>query len=349
MKRWLHTSMVFAIGLGWTTAPAGAQQTIERERSVTGPGGRTIKRDVTIQRGPGYVDRKVEVQRPGGTYEREAKIQRGPGFVDRSVNIQRPGGAGLSRETVIQRGPGFAPPPPGRGFYPGYRGFGPRTIVEQPVIVGGGGGGIGLVPALVGGAGLFGLGMLTGSAINSAPPPQVVPSPPPVVVYNPPQPYQPGTAPAGAAAPLAPTVVVDPVADSLTKLQSFFESNRKEGAIELGRLRDPRAVPSLVDRLKNDSSRHVRAAAATALGEIGDPRANAFLERATIYDRRQEVRDAAGQALVHMPRSAAPTDPAAAQASGTIVSSPAAAANVPALQPAEAVPPPPEPESGRRN
>ncbi|MDR3634976.1 MAG: HEAT repeat domain-containing protein [Isosphaeraceae bacterium] len=345
MKRWLRTSMVFAIGLGWAGTPAGAQ-TVERESSVTGPGGRTIKRDVTTQRGPGFVDRNVQIQRPGGTFDRNTMIQRGPGFVDRSVNIQRPGGASLSRETMIQRGPVFGPPGPGRGFPSGgFRGFGPRTIVEQPVIVGGGGGGIGLVPALVGGAGLFGLGMLTQSALSPPPPPPVVvAAPAPNVVYNAPQPYQPGTAPAQPA----PTLVVDPVLEAGTKLQSYHENVRKEGVIELGRYRDARAVPALVDRLKNDSSRHVRAAAATALGEIGDPRAAVFLERATEYDRRQEVRDAAKLAYMKLP-SSVPSDPSAAQASAPANAAPSATASVPNLQPAEQVPPPPQPAPVPRN
>lgn len=352
MKRSLSASMVFAIGLGWAGTPAGAQ-TVERDTTVTGPGGRTISRDVSTTRGPGYVDRNVQIQRPGGTFDRNTSIQRGPGFVDRSVNVQRPGGASLSRNTMIQRGgPGFAPPGRGFGFpgggFPGggFRGWGPRTIIEQPVVVGGGGG-IGLVPALIGGAGLFGLGMLTQSAINSPPPPSptIVASPPPNVVYNPPQPYQ-----GGAPAQPAPTVVVDPVVQSGAKLQSYHENVRMEGVMELGRYRDARAVPALVDRLKNDSSRHIRAAAATALGEIGDPRAAVFLERATEYDRRQEVRDAAKLAYMKLP-TVAPNDPAAAQAAapaGT-TSSPAPTSNVPALQPAEQVPPPPTPEPTPRN
>ncbi len=348
MSRWLRTSMVFAIGLGWAGIPVGAQ-TFERETKVTGPGGRSITRDVTVQRGPGYVDRNVQIQRPGGTFDRNVSIQRGPGFVDRSVNIQRPGGASFSSNTMVQRG--FAPPAPGRGFIPtgGFRGFGgPREVfVERPVIVGGGGGGVPLVPALLGGAGLFGLGMLTGSALNSPPPPPVVAGPPPVVVYNAPQPYTGGAAP--VVVQPAPTVVVDPVADAITRMQSFYESNRKEGALTLGRLRDPRAVAPLVDRLKNDSSRHVRAAAATALGEIGDPQAKVFLERATIYDKRQEVRDAAALALAHLPRVDAATAqasaPVTAQPTPPLTGAPAQTANVPWVQgTTEQVPPNPQPE-----
>jgi hypothetical protein len=347
MKRWLHSALVLALGIGCAATTAGGQ-TVERQTSVTGPRGRTIERDVTIQRGPGFVDRNVQIQRPGGTFDRNTSIQRGPGFVDRSVNIQRPGGGSFSSNTMVQRGVGgFGPP--GRGFgFPGpgggFRGgWGPRTIVEQPVIVGGGGGGLGLVPALIGGAGLFGLGMLTQSALTPAPPPVVVASPPANVVYNAPQPYQPGSAPA-APAQAGPTVVIDPVADAGARLQSYHETVRKEAVIELGRMRDPRAVPALVDRLKNDSSRHVRAAAATALGEIGDPRAAVFLERATEHDRRQEVRDAAQLAYMKLPRSA-PSDPAAAQASAPTppATNPTPTANVPALESTERVPPPPQP------
>ena len=338
----LRTSMVLAIGVGCAGTFAGAQ-TVERETSVTGPRGRTIQRDVTIQRGPGYVDRDVKVQRPGGTFERNTMIQRGPGYVDRNINIQRPGGARLSRETMIQRGPGVVRGFPGGGF----RGFGGPTIIEEPVAVGGRGGGIGVVPALIGGAGLFGLGMLTQSALSAPPPPPpvIVASPPPTVVYNPPQAYQPGTAP-----PAGPTVVVDPVLEAGARLSSHYETVRRDAVVELGRYRDARAVPALIDRLKNDSSRHVRAAAATALGEIGDPRALTFLERAAEHDWRQEVRDAAQMAYIKLPRSgSAPSDPNTAQASTPPANAAAPSPTVPRLEPAERTPPPPQPEPPARN
>ena len=51
-------------------------QTVERDTTITGPRGRTIKRQVDVQRGPGVIDRSVQIQRPGGTFDRQVQIQR---------------------------------------------------------------------------------------------------------------------------------------------------------------------------------------------------------------------------------------------------------------------------------
>ena len=60
-------------------------QTVERDTTITGPRGRTIQRQVEIQRTPGGIDRSIQIKRPGGTYERQTQIQRSPmagrGFV----------------------------------------------------------------------------------------------------------------------------------------------------------------------------------------------------------------------------------------------------------------------------
>ena len=81
------------------------------------------------------------------------------------------------------------------------------------------------------------------------------------------------------------------------RLQSFYSGSRKEAAYTLGRLGDPRAVPSLVHVLKYDNFKDVRVAAAIALGEIGGSEAAVALERTSIYDHREDVRKAATTAL----------------------------------------------------
>lgn len=304
MTRRIGAGLVLALSLSGTVSWG---QVVERERDVkiTGPRGRTIERSITTERGPGFVDRQVNVQRPGGSFHSNVMAQRIPG---------RPAGP--------MPGPharGFMPPPP-RWGYPG-----PRTVV-----VNNGGGGIGLAPALIGGAGLFGLGMLTGSAISSPPPPApVYVAAPPTVVVAQPQPYSP-------APPPAATVVVDPVADAIGRLQSHHSHSRRDGCITLGRLRDPRGVAPLVDRLKNDWTTEVREAAAIALGEIGDPRAIVYLEKAVVYDKKEDVRDAAKSSLTRFTREIS----ANAAPAGVINAPPASA--VPS-GPIENVPPPPSP------
>jgi hypothetical protein len=188
-------------------------------------------------------------------------------------------------------------------------------------------------------------------------PPPVVVAPQPNVVYNPPQPY------GGPQPPQGPTVVIDPVAEAAARLQSYHANSRIEGAATLGRLRDPRAIPPLVNCLKTDGDANVRIAAATALGEIGDPQAGIYLERVTIYDKKQKVRDAAAVALNRLPRGeAAPPQgqpvistpmQAGAQVPSSVNRAPAtpAASIPPAIpplepEPIERVPPPPTPSIG---
>ena len=321
MRRWIGAGMVLGLGLAATAAPARAQVS-ERDTTITGPRGRSIERSVRTERGPGFVERDVQIHRPGGTFQRD-------------VRIARPGG-------FAAPGSGFR----GGGFVPG--GFGPR-IIERNVFVNPG---LPLLGALGIGAGSFGLGMLTGSALSAPPPIYGYPAPPPVVVVNQPQPYS------GAAPPPA-TIVVDPVASTLPRLQSLHSHSRRDGCYTLGRLRDPRAVPALVDRLKNDYEKEVRIAAATALGEIGDPRAIAVLEGATVYDKRQEVRAAATAALSRLAQvnSTVAGQPAfsgqpsvAGQPAGvlqpSVVSQPSTSLQPIPNGPTERVPPPPTPALG---
>ncbi|SIO66291.1 HEAT repeat-containing protein [Singulisphaera sp. GP187] len=277
-KRWFSAGLVLALGVG--NLPSWGQVVgRERDVTITGPRGRTVQRSISSERGPGFVNREVTIQRPGGTFQSSNTAQR-----------------------IAPRGPA---PYAGRGYVPtghhGGGGYGPRgpVIVERNVFVNNNRG-PGWGPALAVGGGLFGLGMFAGSALASAPPTPVfvaqpapvymAPAPPPTVIYNAPQPYTPV-----AQAPA--TVVVDPVANAVGRLQSNHGNSRIEGAYTLGRLRDARAVPALVDRLKNDWDKDVRVAAANALGEIGDPRATESLRQAVSLDKRQAVRDAAGLAL----------------------------------------------------
>jgi hypothetical protein len=128
---------------------------------------------------------------------------------------------------------------------------------------------------------------------------------------------------------------LDPVALTAQRLQSHHSNSRKDAALELGRLGDPRAVPPLVYALKYDSSKDVKVAAASALGQIGGSDAEVVLERCIIYEKKQDVRDAAASALrvLRERRDAGPQGhPSAADRMGQVQS------NVPRLTPS---PPPP--------
>jgi hypothetical protein len=324
MNRWIGAGASLVLAIGASGAPVWGQ-VVERERdvTVTGPRGRSVTRSVQTERGPGFVERQVNVQRPGASYHSQVVGQRG-----------------------FRPGPGFRP-----GFGPGPRwGWGrPPVIVENF----GGGGGLPVAEALAIGGGMFGLGMLANSALNSPPPPPPgypVATVPPNVVYNQPQPYTPGAQPQPQ-----PTVVVDPVAEALGRLQSSHDHSRRDGCLTLGQLRDPRAVPALVDKLKNDWSREVRAAAATALGQIGDPRGVVPLERALEHDPRQVVRDASAMALSRFPRDVQMNPGATTVTAGVVTAGATATAarpntavatpNIPLEHPTENVPPPPTPEN----
>ena len=202
-------------------------------------------------------------------YERKLQVERGPGFYDRSLQIQRPGGT-LERNLSIQRGGlpgggfGFRPWPI---FQPGF--FAPRPVSSFSL-------GIMAAPmiTLPFGAGISGGGMGAAAGPMGMPP-------------------QGGIAPGNASQPSP----LDPVALAAQRLQSHHSNSRRDAAVELGRLGDPRAVPALVNVLKNDSSKDVKIAAATALGEIGVGESEVVLERCIIYEKRQDVRDAAATAL----------------------------------------------------
>jgi HEAT repeats len=227
-----------------------AGQTEERDTTITGPRGRTIQRDVEVQRGPGTINRQTTIKRPGGTFTRDVEIQRSP---------------------MARRGPlpGPWPRPPW---------FGPRPFVVAPAVPALGFG-VAAAPMLnfsfggmgggMGGGGMGGGGMGGGM----------------------------GGGGMGGPGPGGPAPPPDQVALTCQRLQNFYPGNRKEAAYTLGRLGDPRAVPSLVHVLKYDNFKDVRVASAIALGEIGGSDAAVALERSSIYDHREDVRKAATTAL----------------------------------------------------
>ena len=256
MAKGIKIGLAWAL-LGFIMAPTMASgQVVERERDtkVTGPRGRTIERDIKVQRGPGYIDRQVEIKRPGETLIRDTRIQTFPGG--------RPYG------------------PPGYG---GPRYYGGPRIVENVIVQ--------RPPIYTGFVGLPALSFFFGS-----------PAPPPVVVAPQPLYVQPPGVVAGPPPTPQPPPAFDAFADSLGRLKSFHASSRRDGALTLGRIGDPRAVPALNERLEHDFDKDVRVASAWALGEIADEGGAIALERAALSDKRHEVRDAAKIAFKKLPK-----------------------------------------------
>jgi HEAT repeats len=62
--------------LWWSSTIPLPGQTIERDTAITGPRGRTVERQVEIQRRPGAVERSIQIKRPGGTFERQVQVER---------------------------------------------------------------------------------------------------------------------------------------------------------------------------------------------------------------------------------------------------------------------------------
>jgi hypothetical protein len=232
----------------------------------TNASAQTFERDVTVT-GP-----------RGRTLERKTEIHRGPGGVERDILIRRPAGT-LSRQVEVHRTPGFAP----RGHY-----YGPRFVPWGPPPRVGPSSGA-LIGLGVGLAALPAIGFAAGAAAASRPPVVVAPAPATIV-----------SGPTVVAAPpvqTAPANAIDPVNLAAQKLYSNHHTSRRDGALELGRLGDPRAVPALIHVLKFDTYKDVKIAAATALGQIGGPEAATALERCIIYEKKDAVREAATAAL----------------------------------------------------
>jgi hypothetical protein len=79
VKNWKSFVALVVMGSGLAN-PTGVLrgQTVERDTTITGPRGRSIQRQVQVQRSPGSIDREVTIKRPGGTFERQVDIQRSP-------------------------------------------------------------------------------------------------------------------------------------------------------------------------------------------------------------------------------------------------------------------------------
>jgi hypothetical protein len=277
MANWVRMTVASAlIGLVGASEAVEGQQVIERDTKLTGPRGRTIERDIRVQRGPGYIDRQVEIKRPGETLIRDTRIQ---------TPVGRPYG-----------GPGFGGP----GFSGGPRFYG-RPIVENVIVQ--------RPPVFAGFLGLPAFSLFLGgnSAPPPPPPPQVVVVPEPAYGYPQPQPQPPVVVEAPPPQP------ADAFTDAIGRLKSFHSHSRRDGALTLGRLGDDRAVGSLIDRLEHDSEKEVRVAAAWALGEIGDERSALALQRVSLDDKKHEVREAAQIAYRKLPRPGQDPNPTTGQ------------------------------------
>lgn len=83
----------------------------------------------------------------------------------------------------------------------------------------------------------------------------------------------------------------------LRELASPHKSERKDAAKDLGKLKDRRAVPALIQALKHDPEEDVREEAAEALGRIGDRSALPALRWAVRHDHEKDVRRKAEKAI----------------------------------------------------
>ena len=287
------------VALATCHSPASGQG-LDRERSVsvTGPAGRTLEREVHSNRAPGSRSRGVEVHRPGGaTFQRDLSIERSSGS-SRGYDAPRPFGPGPGM--VVERG----------------------VVIERGRPWGG--------PPIGIAAPFFNFSF--GRAFPPFPPPIFVAGPPVFVAAPPPPVYG---SPAPVVVPTEPIPPADPLADALGRFRSGHDNSRRDGALTLGRIGDPRAVPALIDRLERDGERDVRVASAWALSEIGDPRAAVALERAALFDKRREVREAATSAYQRLARDAPTEVEAEADPDATPEAIQPRARDVP--------PPPPEP------
>ncbi len=336
MARWFRTGVVLAMGL--VAVPAiGSGQARRRNVRTRYDGHRAAR----------------AVGRTAGGYHPDPRRCRAA-----VATSTRPGGT-ISRETFIPR--------PGGGGFGGFRGWGPGPRIRAAGLrrwrrwrwdrsLGRG-------PARrrprardgdadrLGGRRRLRLRPWWCSSRSSSPSPArwLSPQPaPPVVEYVPPVRYQPQ---------VQPVKVVDPVAQEIARFQSNHEGSRVDAAVHLGRIGDARAVMPLVDRLKNDRSRDVRVASATALGQIGDPTASVYLERAVIYDHRQEgarrIHRCHWQEIRKMQAAklqAQPQVQAQAEVAASVFLGPGTdRAGFHSLTPAESIPPPPDSPPTARN
>jgi hypothetical protein len=210
--------------------------------------------------------------------------------VERDVTVTGPRGNSVERRIVTERNGPFIDRQvtvtrPGGTITRNTEVFAPRGGYGRPYPVGGG---FRPGPFVAFGA-PFVAAPAFGLFVGSAPPP-VVFGPPPVFVPPPPPPPPP-----------------DAATFAIGKLKSLHSNTRREGALTLGHLKDPRGVAPLIDRLEHDFEKEVRMAAAWSLAEIGDPRAVVALETARQFDKRADVRAVAEKSLSRMPRELPPT------------------------------------------
>lgn len=244
------------LGLAAASTAALGQQVIERDTRLTGPRGRTIERDVRVERGPGYVDRRIEIKRPGETLIRDTRASTGPGGRPWGPGGGGPrfhGGPPIIEEVIVQRPPVFS------------------TFVGVPFF-----------------------NLFVGSA--PPPPVVVYPEPvfvpPPVVVYPPPQPVAPP--PQVAVDPLADALgrlkshhgnsrrdgaltlgrigddrAVPALIDRLDK--DTDKEARVAAAWALGEIADERAALPLERASLHDRKHEVREAASIAYRKLPKP------------------------------------------------------------------------------
>lgn len=281
--RWIAQRVWVLGGVMLLAAPApGWGQVVEKRERVTGPGGRSAERTIRTERGPGYIDRQVDISRSTGAHlSRETVVRTGPGGrpwhgpPPRPPVHHGPGpafGAGLIAAPFLSLSFGSPPPPPPPP---------PVVIVPEPIYA---------YPA----------------------PPVVIAAPHPPAYVAVPEPVEVPVQVAVPAPPAAPAF--DPFNDAYGRLKSYHANSRRDGSLTLGHLGDNRAVPALIERLERDGDRDVRVAAAWALGEIGDSRSAMPLERAALYDKKTEVRTAANDAYRRLPRPGQAPPPQQGQA-----------------------------------
>jgi hypothetical protein len=145
--------------------------------------------------------------------------------------------------------------------------------------------------------------------------PYVVPASP-IVVQAPPVVYQSGTVVATTPTPaqvysspqintVEPALVQPPNQNAqpvnaqlgfefhVARLNNQDEAQRRESVMELGRMKNERAIDPLAATLAGDKSASVREAAARALGIVGSPRALPALIHAAQADNDRDVRHSA--------------------------------------------------------
>lgn len=147
------------------TCGAASGQVVEHKSKVTGPRGRSIERDVRVERRPdGSVDRTLDIKRTGAELHRETitpgrpqhpqaqffggggggGFRGGPVYVERDVIIERPApvlpflsfvfGSPAPPPVFVYPEPVFVAPPPITVYNPPVRYQQQQTVVVDPVV-----------------------------------------------------------------------------------------------------------------------------------------------------------------------------------------------------------------------